>query len=113
LNCYNIRQVVTKAIELKEMLRGGKCEGAGAADIDGEILKRLAASTKVLIEGRDEGFINNIRRLQNMKFLNLEEAEIAISIYSKPDPVIDFDGLIKLIKVLTRRLPLFKENLTC
>ena len=123
LNCYSMGQVVTMLHDLRNLI-GGRLDSyprvalnAGArcnASVkEKEILVYLAASTRGLIEGRDEGFVNNIRGLQHLRFLSPDEAELAIGMGAKPDPIKDFDDLIRLARAFAGRLPLYKDNLTC
>jgi hypothetical protein len=113
LSCYNMRRVIAQLQELKDLITNENDREKDASERQRDILAFLAASTRVLIEGRDDGFINNVRGLQHMGFLSQEEAELALRIGSKPDPVNDFEGLIGLAKIFAKKLPLYKENLTC
>ena len=113
LNSYSMRHTVTAIRELGKMIKEGEKVETAGKEKEKEILEYLAASAKILIEGMDEGFVNNIRGLQQMRFLDEKEAELAIGMHDGPDPAVDFDGLIKLVGVFSTRLPMFKENLTC
>jgi len=111
LNCYNLRQVSAAVGELEEITRKGAA--VQACEKEKEILAYLVVSSKVLIEGRDEGFVNNVRGLELLKFLSGDEAEHILRLYKNPDPLADLDGLMSILGIFADRLPQFKENLKC
>jgi hypothetical protein len=112
LNSYGLRHVSKGVMELETLVRGGSTKERQEEE-QREILRYLAASTNFLVQGRDEGFRNNIRGLQLMGFLGEDEAELALRIYDHPDPPNDLMLLATLLGTFTDRLPQFKENLKC
>lgn len=112
LNSYGLMQVSRGIGELERMIQRGDARPSQRQK-QHEILRYLAASTNVLVQGRDDGFVNNIRGLQHIRFLGMEEGELALSIYDDPDPPNDLQALANLLRVFAERLPQYKENLKC
>jgi hypothetical protein len=107
---HSIRNVTKSFIELEEAL---KKDGDVAPERQRETITQLAMGTRLLIEGRNEGYLNNIRMLQLMKFLNDQGVSAALRMYDRPDPERDFGELVKLAKTFAERLPKFKEDVCC
>lgn len=107
---YSMRNVAKSLVELEEAL---KRDSKVAPEGEREFLTRLVSETRLLIEGRDEGYLNNIRMLQLMKFLSDLETSTSLMMYDCPDPVRDFSKLVELATTFAERIPKFKEDICC
>ena len=107
---YSMRQVAKGLIELEGLIAEGSRE---ALKKQRDVLNHLVGTTRRLIEGRDEGYINNVRMLQMLKFLNDEEALTALKLYSQPQPERDFNEVVALAQLFAERMPKFKEDVCC
>ena len=110
LEIYGLGQAIDGIAELKECRHKGLNETVAKQK---EVLEYLVAATRRLIEGRDEGYVNNVRRLEEIRFLTPDEANRAIGMHLRPYPLGDFESLITLAKVFACNLPYFKENCSC
>ena len=110
LKIYGLGPAIDGITELEERRHRGLVETMVKQR---EVLEYLVASTRRLIEGRDEGYINNVRRLAEIKYLTPDEVKIAIDICLHPVPLGGFESLIELARIIACSLPNFKENCSC
>jgi len=114
LESYNLLPAVECILELERTILQGSNM---MQEMERELLRKLIGGVRWLIDGRNEGYRNDVRHLQEIKFFGAAEADDALRLYDTKeparDPAKDLQSLSGLAKVAADQIPKFKENRCC